>query len=214
MNYSLADSYAARILGFKRVVLDFSVETKGVVKMKIRHTVALTAVTAGLTLSGGALASSAITEAEVMKAQEKWISSLLAISAANDTSGKEMAKQVAKDKLDDLYNFSGDLLFKPTLAEVPQNVRTDERGTLAYFVGQDDMYAGDGGFALKPWTAVKIENKSMHLTEDLALVMGNFHFTDKAGNVVTADKSWGYVRGDDGELRLVLHHSSLPYAAK
>jgi hypothetical protein len=27
------------------------------------------------------------------------------------------------------------------------------------------------------------------------------------------DKTWGYVRGPDGKLRIVLHHSSLPYSA-
>ena len=28
------------------------------------------------------------------------------------------------------------------------------------------------------------------------------------------DKTWGYVRGPEGNLRIVLHHSSLPYSAK
>jgi hypothetical protein len=28
------------------------------------------------------------------------------------------------------------------------------------------------------------------------------------------DKTWGFRKGDDGKVRIVLHHSSLPYAAK
>jgi hypothetical protein len=34
---------------------------------------------------------------------------------------------------------------------------------------------------------------------------------DAKGNMTTVDKTWGYVRGADGKLRIVLHHSSLPY---
>ena len=32
------------------------------------------------------------------------------------------------------------------------------------------------------------------------------------GNLTKVDKTWGYVRGGDGKLRIVLHHSSLPYS--
>ena len=41
--------------------------------------------------------------------------------------------------------------------------------------------------------------------------MGNVHFTHKDGSVTTVDKSFGYQRGEDGNLRIVLHHSSLPF---
>lgn len=34
---------------------------------------------------------------------------------------------------------------------------------------------------------------------------------DSQGNRTTVDKTRGYVRGPDGNLRIVLHHSSLPY---
>jgi len=36
-------------------------------------------------------------------------------------------------------------------------------------------------------------------------------FTDRNGDVVKVDKSFGYRRAGDGSLKLVLHHSSLPY---
>ena len=35
--------------------------------------------------------------------------------------------------------------------------------------------------------------------------------TDKDGNVTKVDKSWGYKKDAEGTLRIVLHHSSLPY---
>ena len=47
---------------------------------------------------------------------------------------------------------------------------------------------------------------------NLAVAMGNVSFTDVKGNQVTVDKTFGYRRGTDGRLRIILHHSSLPYA--
>ena len=47
---------------------------------------------------------------------------------------------------------------------------------------------------------------------DMAITMGNVHLEDVKSNKVTVDKSFGYLRHDDGTLRIVLHHSSLPYA--
>ena len=38
-----------------------------------------------------------------------------------------------------------------------------------------------------------------------------FHFTDKDGNVTTVDKTWQFVKDDNGQLRIVVHHSSLEY---
>jgi len=43
--------------------------------------------------------------------------------------------------------------------------------------------------------------------------MGWVHFTDRHGDTVKVDKSFGYRRAADGSLKLVLHHSSLPYSA-
>ena len=43
--------------------------------------------------------------------------------------------------------------------------------------------------------------------------MGWVLFTSKNGDVVKVDKSFGYKRAADGRLKLVLHHSSLPYEA-
>ena len=43
--------------------------------------------------------------------------------------------------------------------------------------------------------------------------MGHVTVIDAKGNRTMVDKTWGYVRGPDGKLRIVLHHSSLPYSA-
>ena len=54
------------------------------------------------------------------------------------------------------------------------------------------------------------ETSASFLDGDVGLWMGWVTFTDKDGNVTKVDKSWGY-RKVDGALRIVLHHSSLPY---
>jgi hypothetical protein len=44
--------------------------------------------------------------------------------------------------------------------------------------------------------------------------MGNVDLTDSSGKLTTVDKIWAFVREPDGEIRIVLHHSSLPFVAK
>ena len=38
-------------------------------------------------------------------------------------------------------------------------------------------------------------------------------FTDRDGDMVKVDKSFGFRKSQSGELKIVLHHSSLPYEA-
>jgi hypothetical protein len=42
--------------------------------------------------------------------------------------------------------------------------------------------------------------------------MGNVMLTDSTGKVTTVDKTWGFKKDNQGKLRIVLHHSSLPFA--
>jgi len=105
----------------------------------------------------------------------------------------------------------GPVLFKPTLTVAPQTFRTTRDGALAYFVGGDRAYPNDGGFALKHWRRFQIDNAGIVVTGNSAISMGNVTLWDDKGNMTKVDKTWGYVRGGDGKLRIVLHHSSLPY---
>jgi hypothetical protein len=41
--------------------------------------------------------------------------------------------------------------------------------------------------------------------------MGNVLLTNKDGKVTTVDKTWQFLKDDNGNLRIILHHSSLPY---
>jgi hypothetical protein len=41
--------------------------------------------------------------------------------------------------------------------------------------------------------------------------MGWVFLTNKEGDLIKVDKSWGYKKAPSGELKIILHHSSLPY---
>jgi hypothetical protein len=41
--------------------------------------------------------------------------------------------------------------------------------------------------------------------------MGWVTLIDKNGYITKVDKSWGYKQDPSGNLKIVLHHSSLPY---
>ncbi len=167
------------------------------------------------TLSVGATASQApITLAEVQAAQTAWGNALVAISTAHDRGGREAAARLAGQVLDSAYGYNlGPVLFKPTLAVSPQTFRATRDGALAYFVGGDKNFPDDKGFALKGWRSVKVDTRNVVLAGNSAMSVGNVSMTDKDGKVTTVDKTWGYVRGADGNLRIVLHHSSLPYSS-
>lgn len=156
-----------------------------------------------------------ISLAEVEAAQTAWCGALVAISTENDTKGHAAAKTLAGQVLDSAYAYDmGPVLFKPTLTVAPQTFRTTRDGALAYFVGGDKTYPNDTGFALKGWRKCESVNTGVVITGNTAISMGNVTMWDAKGNMTRVDKTWGYVRGGDGKLRIVLHHSSLPYSAK
>lgn len=153
-----------------------------------------------------------ITRDQVLAAQTAWGDALVKISTTYDSSGFEAAKQTAEAVIDSAYGYSlGPVLFKPTLTVAPQTFRTTREGALAYFVGGNKAFPTDTGFALKHWRSYKIENAAIFTDGDVAISMGNVRITDRDGNVTVVDKTWGWKRGTDGNLRIVLHHSSLPY---
>ena len=103
-------------------------------------------------------------------------------------------------------------MFKPTMASGEQTFRPTREGALAYFVGHDEKYPLDGGFGIKGWRKVESETSATFIQGDIAMWMGWVTFTDKNGSVTKVDKSWGYKKDEEGTLRIVLHHSSLPYS--
>ena len=154
-----------------------------------------------------------ITEAEVMAAQKAWGDALIKISDDFASGGIVKAKATASAVLDAAYGYNmGPVLFKPTLSSSPQTFRTTKEGALSYFVGGDSKFPKDTGFALGGWKKVDIDNAAMHINGDVANTMGNVTMTDKNGKVTVVDKTWTFKKDDMGKVRIVLHHSSLPFA--
>ena len=157
-------------------------------------------------------ADQGMTEKDVLAAQKKWGDALVSIATAYDEEGPEKANEVAVKAIETLYNYkNGPVLFKPTLAQHPQRFRTTEEGAIAYFVGGNPNFPDDAGFALKGWRKVDIENAAIITDGDIGVSMGDVTITDAKGNTVSVDKTWGFQKLDNGDVVIILHHSSLPF---
>lgn len=188
-------------------------------KIALAATLALpfagTAIADSAPVANAPVVNAAIQLDDVLAAQKAWGDALVAISEANETSGHAAAKDLAGKVIDSAYGYQfGPVLFKPTLTEAPQTFRTTREGALAYFVGGDPNFPNDKGFALKGWKSVEIKNAAVFIAGDVATTMGNVMVTDKNGKVTTVDKTWQFRKDDAGNLRIVVHHSSLPYGSK
>ena len=150
-----------------------------------------------------------ITREEVVEAQKAWSDALVDLGKKY-TDGQDY-RQAAKTLLDDLYAYqTGQVLFKPTKA-ADIRFRTTKEGALSYFVGHNKNFPEDKGFALKPWTDVRFKNAGVYINGDVAMAMGKYFFTPLKGNVVKVEYAFGYVKDHEGKLKIILHHSSLPY---
>ncbi len=153
-----------------------------------------------------------ITEADLAAARTAWGNALIDISKTFESDGIDAARTVAEGVLDTAYGYNlGPVLFKPTLASGDQTFRPTKEGALAYFVGHNPDYPRDGGFGLKGWRACETETSASFIEGDVAMWMGWVTLTDKDGQITKVDKSWGYKKDASGALRIILHHSSLPY---
>lgn len=138
-----------------------------------------------------------ITKEQVLAAQEAWGNGIIAI-------GK--GEQDAREFVQKMYVARA--LFKPTLARV-KPFRIEEDDAVSYFVtGCCDE---DHGFALKPWSAVRFVNAGIIINGAQAMAMGHYFFTNN-GEETMVEYSFGYALVD-GELKINLHHSSLPCPA-
>ena len=155
-----------------------------------------------------------INEEQLLQARVAWGNGMITISKAYDESGITRAKVIANSFLDNFYGFDlGLVLFKPTLSGGSQTFRPTKEGALSYFVGHDPKYPSDNGFGIQSWHEVKSETCATFFDGDVAMWMGWVMFTDKDGDMVKVDKSFGFRKSQSGELKIVLHHSSLPYEA-
>ena len=152
----------------------------------------------------------AITPAEIAEAQKTWGEGIVAIGKTFTDKGDFV--KAAENHIDTLYAFeAGDVLFKPTKA-ADRQFRLTRESALSYFVGGNDAYKEDHGFAIHPWTNVRFENTAQYIHGNYAVAMGNYFFTQLNGSEVKVEYTFGYIKGSDGNLKINLHHSSVPFS--
>lgn len=145
---------------------------------------------------------------DVNNAQKAWGDGIVAIASAHSSGGDFVS--IAINHVDTLYAYGiSKVLFKPTLAAVEQ-FRPDFDSALSYFVASNNACPEDKGFAIKGWTNVRFENSDIILNDDSAIAMGNYFFTSPDGDEVKVEYTFGYVTDSEGNLRINLHHSSMP----
>merc|ERR1712228_994347 len=160
--------------------------------------------------------SAAVTKEDVIAVQNAWANAIKHISKVYKDDGDYVS--AAATAAGELYAYGKyNVLFKPTKAAEHQ-FRPKAEEAMSYFVGckaVDNGYAEDGGFAInggKGWSEGGYDNHQIELKGDVAIAMGNYVFTcATTGDKSKVEYTFGYKRCDDGKVRIVLHHSSVPY---
>tara|TARA_B100000287_G_scaffold428120_1_gene478972 strand:- start:10581 stop:11051 length:471 start_codon:yes stop_codon:yes gene_type:complete len=148
-------------------------------------------------------------ESLVSTTQQKWANIVLEIGKAHKK--KLDLDQLIFELLNNIYAFNYcDVLFKPTLAKQNQ-FRTTKEEFISYFLGQNKICKEDSGFAIKNWKSIKFENYKIINYNEYLLSMGNYYFEDESSNLLKVEYSFGFIKISKSELRINLHHSSLPY---
>ena len=152
-----------------------------------------------------------ITLEDVIEAQKNWGEGIVAIANAHNLGHDYV--EVAQNHVESLYAYGlTKVLFKPTLASVEQ-FRPNFDSALSYFVASNNECAEDKGFAIKGWTKVRFENSDIIIQGNTAAAMGNYFFTTTEGEEVKVEYTFGYMLDGEGNLRINVHHSSLPFSA-
>ena len=145
----------------------------------------------------------------VTATQQKWGN--LVIEIGNAYKKNQSLENLTSDLLHNIYAFNHcEVLFKPTLAKNNQ-FRTTKDEFLSYFLGQNKVCDEDSGFAIKGWKSIEFENYKITEQNNQLLAMGNYYFKDNEDNILKVEYTFGFIKVNSEELKINLHHSSLPY---
>jgi len=145
----------------------------------------------------------------VTATQQKWGN--LVIEIGNAYKKNQSLENLTSDLLHNIYAFNHcEVLFKPTLAKNNQ-FRTTKDEFLSYFLGQNKVCDEDSGFAIKGWKSIEFENYKITEQDNQLLAMGNYYFKDNEDNILKVEYTFGFIKVNSEELKINLHHSSLPY---
>ena len=146
----------------------------------------------------------------ILKYQNKWANGIVEIGKTKNHF--EESVSVTTKFINELYDFeNGNVQFKPTKASEKQ-FRNDFESALSYFIGNNTDFSEDSGFALNPWVSVEFENDSLNVYDDIGIAMGNYFFIDQNGVKTKVEYSFVYKKVGNS-LKIILHHSSLPFGA-
>ncbi len=145
----------------------------------------------------------------ILIAQNKFARGLIGIGKL--ASERQKAMEMAHKTIGELYEYDeASALFKPTKAKLKPFRNTFE-GTLSYFSGGHKDFPEDKGFALEPWVDIQFKNHGFVFNEASALAMGHYKFISAKGHTITAEFSFTYRKNSQGLLKIIMHHSSLPF---
>ena len=148
-------------------------------------------------------------EKKVLIIQKEWANSIISIGKA--FLNKQDYLDITDKFLDRLYFFNkGKVLFKPTKASHKQ-FRRSKNEFISYFIGHDKVSDEDKGFALEPWKSIYFENFDTMFFENILISMGNYFFTNYQDEQIKVEYSFGYMLDNKSILKIVFHHSSVPY---
>jgi hypothetical protein len=151
-----------------------------------------------------------LTKETIRLVQRSWGAGLITIGKIWSEGGDY--RQEAIHFLQAHYGFSeGAVLFKPTMASVHPFRQTLEEA-LSYFIGGESCCPEDLGFALHPWIRVTFRNAGIIRGTNYAMAMGHYFFTGADNKKVKAEYTFGYLVTRQGDIRIHVHHSSLPYS--
>ena len=162
------------------------------------------------TNSNKKLNPTAIREEDVLSIQKEWADSIISIGKIFLNKGNYRLE--AEKTLKKLYAFDiSNVLFKPTFASQNQ-FRNSFEDALSYFVGGN--IEEDNGFAIKPWFKIRFSENKIVISHDNAIAMGNYYFTsvEDKKNETKVEYTFGYIKDKKGNLRINLHHSSIPHS--
>ena len=169
---------------------------------------AIVAIAASAGIAHTATAADGLTNTDVDALKQAWGEGIVEIGAVHTDGGDYRA--AAREHIETFYAYGDeDVLFKPTLASDDQFRGTFDEA-LSYFVGGE--IEEDGGFAIAPYTNVRWDSEGTIINGDTAMSMGNYYFETSDGPEVKVEYTFGIVRAEGDAPKIVLHHSSLPYA--
>jgi hypothetical protein len=149
------------------------------------------------------------TKQEIEHSQVIW--GIGVVNIGSEFLNKGDFKTVAENFVDNFYGYKqGQVLFKPTKCASLQ-FRTSFEGAVSYFVGGNNNFPEDRGFAIQPWVKIRFENIGFMLNETSAVAMGNYFFSELNGEETKVEYTIGYFKDIKGNIKINLHHSSLPY---